>query len=462
MSLNKVLFLTGLFAVFGLLPAAAQQSSTSEEKEGSFSLGMAIGIGVQNYANPAYVPGGTEPEFFTYQSLSLIPDIVFGKFAIGLGLTLNYRFTSGPDGDKFDIRDEDWQAEDLQEFLDVYLPKIRYIRYGTKGDPLFAKMGTIEDATLGNGYIMSNYSNALFLPETRLFGLSLDLDGKLINFPYIGFNGFVANLARFDIVAARLYGRPLAGSPLPLLREFQIGATFVTDSDPGYFAERYSTGSPGILLPSDASVLIYGADFHLPLLTGDILKLSTFGDYVFQKEGSGGMLGFGGRLIRILTYEAQIRYSGDNFIPSYFGASYDLFRPEQYLVYDGITEKKGGMGWFASMGLSALQNRLVVYTSMEGPFNQVDGNYYSWQGVFMVKEGLMPGFFFDILYDKKNMSGFDDFLRWREEALIRARINFRTGPAIITLVYNLRYDASAPGDDKWRVTSGIESKIELF
>jgi len=234
------------------------------------------------------------------------------------------------------------------------------------------------------------------------------------------------------------------------------------DRDPRYFAERYDNFPPALLPPSDASVLIYGADFRLPLLAGDLLSLAFFGDGVVQKEGSGAMTGLGGRLAGFVRYGAQMRFMQDNFIPTYFGASYDLFRPDQYLVYDGTVEKKGGIGWFASLGFEALADKIVFTTSASGPLGAIEGNYFSWQALFEVKEGVVPGFFFDLLYDKQNMAGFKDFQRWKEDALIRGRVNYRTGPAIISLVYNLRYDPAAVGDNKWQVTSGIESRIALF
>jgi hypothetical protein len=436
-----------------------------ESKEGSgagFSFGLGLGIGVQNFPNPKYTGVGTEPEFITYQSLALNPEFGWGKFALGLSLNLNYRFTGGSSGNEFEVRKEDWVAGSFKEFLETYLPKISYIRYGVKGDPLYVKMGTIEDATLGNGFIVGNYSNALYLPETRVFGLSFDLDGSILQAPYIGIETFVSNLAAFDLVAARLYTRPWVGSAVPLLQGLQIGATVATDQDPAYFAKKDSNYPVALLPPSDASVLIYGLDFRLPLLTGDLFTLSLLGDGVAQKEGWGAMLGTGGRMVRFITYGAQVRYLQDQFIPTYFGASYDLFRPLQYRIYDGTVEKKGGMGWFASLGFSILQDKLSFTTNAEGPFKEIEGHYFTWRAMFVLKEGIVPGFSFDAQYEKQNMDDFKDFQRFKEDALIRARINYRTGPAVISLVYNLRYDPSAPGDNKWIVTSGLSSTIALY
>ena len=453
-----------ILALAAFLSAAAVSSLSAQSAvTGSpgFSLGVGIGIGVQNFPNPAYIDGGSESEFFTYQSLTLIPELSVGKFALGFDFIMNYRFTAGSAGDRFEVREEDWVVGDFQEFLDVYLPKIRYLRYGLKGDPLHAKFGTIDDATLGNGFIMSGYSNALFLPDTRIFGLTLDLDGSLLDFPFIGFESFAGNVARFDVMATRLYTRPLAGTELPVLRHMQVGATVATDRDPAYFSDRYADLDPLLVPPPDASVLMYGADFRLPLLSNSVLALALFGDGVIQKEGSGAMVGFGGRLVQVVTYGAQLRFMEDYFIPSYFNLTYDIFRLNRYRIYDGEEEKKGGIGWFATLGLSALADKLVLVTTAEGPLGAREDNYFSWQGIFMVKEGILPGFFFDVLYDKKNMAGFDDFKKWREDAFIRARLNYRTGPAIISLVYNLRYIPTAGGGD-WQVTSGIESRISLY
>ncbi len=451
----SILFLCSLwsFSIYGDL---------KESSEAGFSFGLGLGIGVQNFPNPKYTGIGTEPEFITYQSLALSPEFGWGKFAIGLSFILNYRFTGGSSGNEFEVRREDWEVGSFKEFLETYLPKISYIRYGVKGDPLYVKMGTIEDATLGNGFIVGNYSNALYLPETRIFGLAFDLDGRLLSAPYIGLETFVSNLAAFDLVAARLYSHPWVGSSLPLLKDLQIGATVATDQDPGYFAKRDSNYPPALLPPGDASVLIYGVDFRLPLLTGDLFSLALFGDGVVQKEGWGSMLGTGGRILRFITYGAQLRYLRDQFIPTYFGTSYDLFRPLQYRVYDGTVEKKGGMGWFASLGFSALQDKVSFTTNAEGPLGEIEGNYFTWRGIVVLKEGIVPGFSFDALYEKQNMDDWKDFQRWREDALIRARINYRTGPAVISLVYNLRYDPSAPGDNKWIVTSGLSSTISLY
>ncbi len=448
--------------------AAAQSAGTPDTKSGDqsaasqeafpLSFGFGIGIGVSNFPNEDYVPGGTAPEYTTYQRLSLAPEFRIGKFGVGFDFTVNFRFTGGDQGNEFEVREQDWKVGTFQEFVDVYLPKINYLFYGAKGDPFFVKMGTITDAVLGNGFILGGYSNALYRPETRLFGMSLDVDGSLFGTPIVGVETFAANLSRFDVMAARLYVRPLSGSELPILDKLQIGGTVAVDRDPGYFVKRNATYT-GFVPNSSDTVQIYGGDFRLPLLSGDLVSLATFGDVVVQKEGTGEMIGAGGRLAKIVTFGGQLRFLGDNFIPTYFDNTYDSQRVERYLVYDGTATKKGGMGWLASLGFSVLEDKVVFNTTMEGPLGEIEGNYWDWGAVFMVKEGVLPGFFFDVGYTKKNMAGFDDFKRWRENALIQANVNYKTGPAVISLGYTLKYDPANP--DGWTVTTNLESRISF-
>ena len=85
------------------------------------------------------------------------------------------------------------------------------------------------------------------------------------------------------------------------------------------------------------------------------------------------MLGFGGRLIRIFTYGAQIRFVGDNFVPVYFDSTYDLSRAERYALTEGALSSPGYIGWFATIGTSLLNDSIVFKASLEGPFGEVDG-----------------------------------------------------------------------------------------
>ena len=176
---------------------------------GGLDFALGLGLGVESFGDE------------TWQKISLTPDLAFGKFGIGVEVTFHYRFENSD----LTILEDDWVPDPFtfQETMSLYLAKFRYVRYGLKGDPLFVKLGSIEDGTLGNGFIMGNYANTLFMPERRVFGLSLDVDGQLFGFPYVGLETHVGDLSAFDVMGARLFVRPLIGTQAPIVRNLQIG-----------------------------------------------------------------------------------------------------------------------------------------------------------------------------------------------------------------------------------------------
>jgi hypothetical protein len=465
-----ILILLGCFAV---LAAGAQDQENTSAEGSDADFGLGITIGAQSFPNPAY-DGSGDDATITYQSVGLTPDLAIGKFGLGLDLTLNYRFNAGTGSDEFEVRREDWVPTEDTTFLEIYLPKLRYVRWGVKGDPLFVLLGSVDNGLLGNGFIMGGYTNTQFLPAQRIFGMSLDVDGALFDFPYLGIETFVGNLAVFDLIGSRLYTRPLAGTAIPVIRNLQIGGTVVTDLKPFQYMEDDDEADVNDYLPSGttqaaANVLIWGADFRLPILNTDIISLAGFGDYVLQNGHSGGMLGTGGRLFRIMTYGAQLRFLGEDFIPVYFDRAYDLFRHEKYAYYAGVPgfSTDPYVGWFASAGFSLLDDQLVFAANVDGPFGEVEAGDKFKQphllATFRLDEGLLGGFSVEASYDKKGIEELADLLS-PADSTIGARVNYRIDNATISLVYDLQYDPfpTDPDGDPWVITSKIETAISLF
>ena len=73
-------------------------------------------------------------------------------------------------------------------------------------------------------------------------------------------------------------------------------------------------------------------------------------------------------------------------------------------------------------------------------------------------EGLLPGFFFDASYDKLLIRELDDLMS-AEGSIVKARLNYRSGPAIISFFYLLRYTANDWNDPE--VSSGLETLVQL-
>ncbi|MGO9413345.1 MAG: hypothetical protein ACLQCB_21675 [Spirochaetia bacterium] len=438
-----------LLLLIGLAAGPAFSQAAPAENP-SFRFGMSLGIGVQTF---------NEPQPVTYQSLSLFPDISYGKLGVGLAITLNYNFT-GP-GNSLYLRSADWAPTDFQSFLQIYLAKINYIRWGLKGDPLFIKLGSFDDVTLGDGFIAGDYTNMYFLPQDRHLGLQADLDGSLFAFPYVGVETFAGNLALMDVLGGRLSIRPLAGTDVAILKDMQVGGTLVADT--GSSNPLQSSTEPAAVAPG-APVYVYGGDIRVPLFSvKDTASMIAFTDVAtIDSQSVGGAVGMSGRLIDIFTYGAQLRLMQASFIPDYFGPLYDVSRQTDYLyVTSGVTGST--FGYLVSLGTSLFGDKLVFTVAVDGPFETSATlpslQYPELRAILSVGEGVVPGFSFSFSYDKQSITTFGDLIS-QQNGSIAARINFRSGPAVISFVYQLSY---MPGQNPNPIiTSGLQSAVALF
>jgi hypothetical protein len=151
----------------------------------------------------------------TFFTINLRPDIAIGKFGVGLNVNLLYNTKNGA------IRSQDWN-----ESYD-WARLIRYVRYGYKRDNFYTRVGTLDAARLGHGFIMNYYTNEASY-DKRKIGLEFDMD-----FGTAGFETVTNNLGRFEVFGARAYARPLRPYiDIPLVKDLTFGATYVTDTDP--------------------------------------------------------------------------------------------------------------------------------------------------------------------------------------------------------------------------------------
>lgn len=463
-------------------------------------LGLDFGLGVNTFED--LVTGETQ----TFQALRLKPDIPLGPVGIGLDVTLNYTFTGGEDGTSFEVRADDWIPNDDLNFFEIYLQKIRYVRYGTKGEPLFAMLGSIDYATLGNGFLLSGYANTRFLPDRRLFGLSFDLDGALFNFPYLGMETFISNVAAFDMMGGRLFTRPFAWLDVPVISRLQLGGSLVTDRDVFYHAEK----DPGFSLDStdgegdlttlgqyneivfgesttetiydattNATVLGTGIDFSLPILTNPVFSLITYGDFVWQTADrlgtprTGGMFGVGGSIFSFLPYVLQLRFLGENFIPEYFDATYDVDRVKRYATIasnNAVTSEY--VGWYGNTGVNFLDGKALFNIALDGPFVDPGSSLTPFQDLHLravarLAEGVLPGVSLEASYDKRGISEWASLLS-PVDAIVGAKVGYTTGPVVVELTYDLTYDPfSTEVDDEgnpvyWQIRSGLDVSLAAF
>ncbi|MEI6388374.1 MAG: hypothetical protein WCQ50_17275 [Spirochaetota bacterium] len=412
---------------------------------------------------------GSTPESWTIMGFQ--PDLAFGKFGVGVNLTFHFQIYPDPvryNNEPFVLWTGDWvptnTSPTFTDWLALYIPKLMYVRYGLKGtDPLFVKVGSIPDFTLGNGFVMGNFSNMSNFPQTRISGVDFGLDGTMFDFPYLGMELVVDNLARFDVVGIHLLGRPLVFMDNPILKGLSVGTSVVTDLNPGL----YGTTKP-------ASVTVMGVDALMPLFSSPVASLAGFLEGSIEpKSRTGFMIGAGGKLLGIFSYGTQLRILSPGFIPTYFDASYDLNREAKATIVSSaaLASEKAVLGWLASIGTNLLGDKLVANVTLDGPFSgdptaTAQAAWPHLRGVARLADGLLPGVFADATYEKYyigKVKGFFPDLIDPTDAIAGMNINYTTGGTVLTLMYNAKWvDANGiPEKTDWKVSSSIQAAIKF-
>ncbi len=148
-----------------------------------------------------------------YQQFGLRPDIPLGKWGVGLDLTLRI-------DEEGNLKEDEWD-----EPLDA-IEKIYYIRYGAPGDPLYLRVGALDNVTIGYGIIMHRYANTIQYPEVKRVGAYVE--GEYGKGGIVSFQAMTNNFRELDgpgVVAGRIALRP----PIRLSPVF--GATIGMDGN---------------------------------------------------------------------------------------------------------------------------------------------------------------------------------------------------------------------------------------
>ncbi len=238
-------------------------------------------------------------------SVELQPEFGFGP--VGIGMRLNFRVSQYG---KF--RTEDWNS------FEDWVGKIRYLRLGRKRSPFYAKVGVLNQLTLGYGFIMDNYTNNID-ENTRIVGLEFRSDLKKA-----GFDIAISHLASpaRRILGIRPYVRPIKLiANVPILSNFDVGLEFIRD---------------GKVDTSNHHIEFLGIDAGLPILNTSFI---SFGPYysVANALGYGNGSGYGIRadvnlIMNILHISAKLerRKINGKFIPSYFNPLYEAKKAKYF------------------------------------------------------------------------------------------------------------------------------------
>jgi len=346
----------------------------------------------------------------SYFTINLRPDISLGKFGLGLNVNLLYNTDNGA------IRSQDWD-EDYD-----WARLIRYIRYGHKRDKFYARVGTLDAARLGHGFIMNYYTNEASFDQRKI-GLALDMD-----FGTGGFESVTNNLGRFEIFGARGYIRPLRPYiDIPIVKNLTFGATFVTDVDPDSKRD------------TEDGMYALGFDVELPLIKIPMFNTIAYFDWA-KIDSFGSGIGFGVEANwRIVAGIAEVsaklerRILGKEFIPAYFDAFYEIerykpvegfvFRKDQSLalVQD---ETKGVFGELAGHILNTI--RLV------GNFQRLDQTPNSGILHLAADSGdKIPVLALQANYDKMGIETVNDAFTLDDRSIARIGIGYKVKPYLM-------------------------------
>ncbi len=243
-----------------------------------------------------------------YYEINIQPEFIFGQLKMGLDIPLRWNDEDG-------IRKEDWDGK--EDVATIF----RYVQWAEKKTkPLYFRVGNIDKATLGNGFIVRDYANMsredtkkeknTLTPHKRTLGSTIDFNLNA---------GGLETIVN-DIVSPRLYGlrcfvRPL--TTMPVMQNTEIGFSYVTDTKAGTNTE----------LKKDLTV--YGLDFFIPVFREYV---TIYGDYADIKDAGNG-IGYGikGGFGMIESFRTDwglgCRKDDDNFIYGLFDSSYEVVKP---------------------------------------------------------------------------------------------------------------------------------------
>ncbi len=405
------------------------------------------------------VPPTIEREHL-YQKLILSVQYSIEKFRIALNLPLTFRLDLSTNiSAAFEI--DEWVPKDLYHGLDIYLNMID-ITYGGVDDPFFLKMGRLRGIKLGNGTIVNRYTNTLYLPNKPISGLAFNVDPVDTSFPYIGIQGFVANLSRQDLIGARSFIRPFAfitDKNIPA-RLTEFGATFVIDRFPLY--DYNLTSEQGLKTNEKPettanSVMIYGADMRVPAIASPSFSMDFYLDYVYQNAAHGSLVGFDMRIIRFIFVSTQLTYAYGNMMFEYFNESYDIMRSERYKIFSGENKVQPGFGWKGKIGFFFLENKIGFEMNAAGGITK--DSMFSMRAQFSMHEGTIPalqGFSMTLYYEKLQFNTAQELAELKDSA-IGGEIGIRVTPVVFQLGIKVLNATHTPTG--WKFTSDVGVSI---
>ncbi len=382
-----------------------------------------------------------------YTTLTLAPELALGKFGVGFFLQLLM-----DNQNNFKLRKDEYKGG-----VGV-LRAVRYVRYGHKYDPFYARAGMLVLSSLGNGFLMWNYTNASNYDQ-RKWGLALDVD-----FGKVGFESVVNNLARFELVGGNLYFRPFRfiNPDAPILKNIRFYGTYIFDNKfPSWEAQG-----------EWKKLQAYGLGADVILLDLPVFRTGLYYDYgKFIDFGNGQATGINvifPELIGLFGLMAKFekRWIGEQFIPNFFGPQYELDReldPFEYPTESGIKRLEAAEkneGYFGQ-----LAGQIINKVRLAGNYQRLNGIKGS--GILHLEAlapDLVPKFELSAFYDKRGIETFEDFRTLDNRSLARIEVGYRLNMfMVLSTVYYWSWVKAedANGNTVYRPQERIEPRLSF-
>lgn len=433
--MKKLLILLGLLSLVGA--AAAQYADAGfgywGANQGSNQLIGGVGI--------------TKIDDQTYFSIGFRPELSFGKIGVGLNINLLYNTETGG------IRAKDWDSG-----YD-YLRILRYLRYGRKFDPVYARVGTLDAARLGHGFIINYFTNEANYDERKI-GLEFDLD-----FGEFGFETLASNVGRAELLGFRGYYRPLYGSHVPILKNFAIGASMTGDMDP----DTWSGTSDG--------VMVYGVDMELPIIKTKVFNTMLYADWAqihgytatesrSRDFGSGVAVGVSaglGNLMGLLDVQARLerRWLGKEFMASFFDPFYEIqrfqvFGEDKYYKTDMLLGLEKTQGTFGELYGNLLGNKVRLLGMLSKLDDQPSGNMH----LAADATEAIPWVAAHATYDKIGLENAEDVFTLDNNSVARVGLGYKIKPYLIFYMdYIWTFVETETGSRTYKPQERIEPKV---
>ncbi|MGQ9617168.1 MAG: FecR family protein [Spirochaetota bacterium] len=382
------------------------------------------------------------------------PEITIGK--LGLGLYLPAIFS--PDVGIFGFKDwenhDEWDFTSFTDGLHDFIIKFYYISWGQLGDPLYFKIGSIDNFFLGHGFIVDNYSNMLYFPEVLTIGMQLNIDAERG-----GIETMVADFSNFQLFGARAYLRPM-GRSVPLA----FGVTGVHDRPKPDSEAWPSSTEKEEQLPR---IIILGADTELPIIKLEQFSIKLYADaaklgYIYPElepslyteevkegliqfvKGLGTGVGVMGNITKMFTYRLEYRFIMNYYEPGLINplwANRRLIYPQELLElikaqkdpnYENTTSAgwllKGGMTLFKKLEFGlGYENYTTTTGTGEEKVNK--GSAY-----VNLDKGLVPKVYGDFSYNRN--ANLENVLSapFDENTLLQTNIFYELAPGIAMAV----------------------------